>query len=168
MKMNVYDSCKILGIHDQITPEIVKKAYRLACSKYHPDRNPAGAEIMKSVNLAYASLKEFTGNVQIDESVQNYGDDLNTAINAIIDLPVNIEICGSWVWVSGDTKPHKEQIKEAGYRWQARKKMWAFHPADFKPSRRKGKSTWAMDKIRDNFGSQAVQSTFKDKERLTG
>ena len=30
------------------------QAYRKACMKYHPDRNPSGEHMMKLVNAAYA------------------------------------------------------------------------------------------------------------------
>jgi len=36
------DALNVLGIgFEDITPEIIKQAYRQAAKKYHPDRNPA-------------------------------------------------------------------------------------------------------------------------------
>jgi hypothetical protein len=29
---------------------------------------------------------------------------------------VEIEICGLWVWVGGETKKHKDTLKAAGYK----------------------------------------------------
>jgi len=106
--MHPKDAAKILGINGDINPEIVRQAYRRACSKYHPDKNPGGLEMMKAVNLAYESLKDTTENIELEDSALNYGDELNAALNAIIDLDgLEIELCGSWVWVSGNTKEHK-------------------------------------------------------------
>lgn len=58
--MKVADALSILGLGNRtnLTLEEVKKAYRQACSKYHPDRNPAGAEIMKMVNPAWEYLQK--------------------------------------------------------------------------------------------------------------
>ena len=37
---------------------------------------------------------------------------------------IEIEVCGSWVWVSGDTKPHKERLKALGFCWHSKKHCW--------------------------------------------
>ena len=57
--MNIYDAIKVLGITDleKITEEDVKKAYRKASKKYHPDHNPSGEEMMKLVNEAHSALE---------------------------------------------------------------------------------------------------------------
>ena len=121
--MNQFDAAKILGLSGEITPDIIKTAYRQASMKYHPDRNPAGTEMMKLVNEAYAVLKDFSGDVK--EQQADYGDLLNEALNAIINISsLSIEICGAWVWVSGNTKDHRAALKEAGYKWASKKKLW--------------------------------------------
>jgi curved DNA-binding protein CbpA len=133
----------ILAItEEEITPAIVKKSYRLACKKYHPDINPAGLEMMKMVSLAYGLLKDFEGNIQQDSPYQDFGDDINQAINAIVDLGLTIEVCGFWVWVSGDTKPHKEKLKGSGFKWAPKKKHWYFRTGDYKSFSR---GTYSMD-----------------------
>ena len=68
--MIINDALSILSITGDYTPETVKQAYRRACSQYHPDRNPAGLEMMKLVNVAYDTLKEETGTT----TVQATGD----------------------------------------------------------------------------------------------
>ena len=55
----------------------------------------------------------------------------------------------------GNTKPHKEAIKAAGYWWAKKKKAWYFRPPDYK-SRNKG--DWDMDKIRTKYGSVSVNN----------
>lgn len=157
MKPN--DAAKLLDLDGDITPETVKLAYRRACKKYHPDINPAGLEMMKSVNLAYEALKDFTGNVE--QGATGYSDSLNDALNAVINLVgLNIEICGAWVWISGDTKTHKTILKESGYKWASKKKMWYFRPEDYKSANR---GTWSIDKIRDSYGSQTVRGSFNNR-----
>lgn len=167
MKMNHNDALHILGIEmsssDTDYIGIIKIAYRQACSKYHPDRNPAGLEMMKLINAAYSSLSDVLNGAQFDKSVskeykeglENYGQDINAALMAIINLGLQIEVCGSWVWVSGDTKPHKETLKVAGFKWAPKKRMWHFRPADYKSFNR-GK--WDMDKIRSKHGSNIIKN----------
>jgi hypothetical protein len=160
MKLHIKDACKILNLTGDINPETVKKAYRRACSAYHPDRNPAGLEMMKAVNLAFEALKDITDKIDLDETVLNYGDDLNAAINAVINLNVTIEVCGAWLWVSGDTYPLREILKGAGFKWSKPKKMWYFRPADFK-SYSRGK--YSIDEIRAKYGSDNIRPSFNNR-----
>jgi curved DNA-binding protein CbpA len=59
--MNRQDAAKILSLNGTITSKDIKKAYRVAALKYHPDKNPAGEEMMKIINAAYDVLKDFEG-----------------------------------------------------------------------------------------------------------
>lgn len=160
--MNKYDAAKILNLSGEINPETVKKAYRSASKLYHPDRNPAGLEMMKAVNVAYEILKNLNETILLSADSKNYGTKLNDAINAVITLAgVNIEICGAWIWLSGDTRPHKDIIKSSGYKWASKKKMWYFRPSDYK-SRSRGK--FSIDDIRATYGSEEIRS--KDSAKL--
>jgi curved DNA-binding protein CbpA len=171
MKMNHNDALHILGLKAcHVNADIIKKAYRIACSKYHPDRNPAGLEMMKLVNGAYAALEDVINGAAFDASVksehvadsENYGAEINEALNKIITLGLEIEVCGSWIWVSGDTRAHKDTLKEAGFKWAPKKCMWHFRPAGYKSFNR---GTWDMDKIRERHGSQVIKNkSFKQLE----
>ena len=78
--MNIKDAFSILGLSASADQEDIKTAYRKACIKYHPDRNPAGMEMMKAVNVAYRSLNEIAYNgaeQPIDEEVNSdFGDEI--------------------------------------------------------------------------------------------
>jgi len=156
MNITHKDALGILELNASASADDIKTAYRVACSKYHPDRNPAGLEMMKLVNLAYEALRDYVAQPDINdgESSLNLGDELNAALNAVIGLGLTIEICGSWIWISGDTRPHKEILKEAGYKWAPIKKMWHFRPSDYKSFSR-GK--YSMDEIRERHGSVNVK-----------
>lgn len=155
--MKANDAAKILGLTGEITPELVREAYRRAAMKYHPDRNPAGLEMMQAVNAAYEALQDFAGDVEQEPC--NYADELNDALNAIIECAgLDIEVCGAWVWVSGETYSHKTALKEAGYRWASKKRMWYFRPSDWRSFSR-GK--FSMDEIRERHGSVAVQTRYR-------
>lgn len=159
--MNIKDALSILGLAATADQAEIKKAYRQSCKKYHPDRNPAGLEMMKAVNVAYQFLTEISYNGAerpINEEVNSdFGDMLNDAINAVIGLAgVSIEVCGAWVWLTGNTKQHKETIKAAGYWWAKKKQAWYFRPPDYKS---KNKGDWDLEKIRDKYGSVSVNNT---------
>jgi curved DNA-binding protein CbpA len=161
--MNKYDACRILNIQGEYTPEFVKAAYRKACSLYHPDRSPAGLEMMKLVNQAYEALKDEQGKANETIDTQDYGQELCNALNAIMELGLTIELCGAWAWVSGNTKGHKDTLKTNGFKWASKKLMWYFRPADAKTFSRGKKS---IDEIRTKYGSKIV-SGFRQQDRLT-
>jgi len=152
--VKAHDALNVMGVVGEYTPELIKAIYRKLCSLYHPDRNPAGLEMMKMVNEAYAVLKDSSGTVDPDSQTTNYGEDINTALQAIINLDgILIEVAGTWVWVSGDTKPHKDILKEAGFKWAMKKKMWFYRPED---SISKGRGKYSIDDIRARHGSQTI------------
>lgn len=155
--MNHKDALSILSVtQSHVTPEDIKLAYRRAAAKFHPDCNPAGLEMMKLVNLAYEALKNFSGDVlPTDATTKDYGDAFNAALNAIIHLGLNIEICGSWVWVQGDTKPHKDILKASGYQWSPKKSSWYYRPEQYKSFKRG--TPWCMGHIRAKYGSDEVK-----------
>lgn len=174
MKLSHKDALSILGVEVAMIVKLradcnwdgiqfeIQQYYRKACSKYHPDRNPAGLETMKLVNAAYEALqcpivsnmwdKSIDGDDEVN--TDNLGDEMNTALNAVIGLGLTIEICGSWIWVSGDTKLHKEILKASGYHWAPKKIMWHWRPVDYK-SYSRGKYT--MDDIRTAHGTTTVK-----------
>lgn len=155
MKINHREALRVFGLTGSATFEEIKLAYRKACSHYHPDRNAAGLEMMKIVNAAWQSLSDYVaGSVTDLGDDLNLGDELNAALNAIIGLGLTIEICGSWIWVSGDTRPHREALKAASYKWAPKKMMWHYSPSGKKTWSR---GNWDMDKIRATHGSVTVK-----------
>lgn len=68
-----------------------------------------------------------------------------------------VELCGSWVWVSGNTYGVKESLKQLGFRFSSKKKMWYFHEdkADISYCGRRKEKT--MADIRNKYGSTSVK-----------
>tara|TARA_R100001530_G_scaffold127295_1_gene96468 strand:+ start:129 stop:617 length:489 start_codon:yes stop_codon:yes gene_type:complete len=131
----------------------LKTAYRLACKKYHPDINPNSLELMKLINVAYDFLKEHLNKWSFDNIKDDIG--IDEILQEIFDkikrfAGINSEVCGTWLWVSGDTKPYKEQFKEAGLKWARKKGMWYWRPAGY---RKRGKKVFSIDEIRSKYGS---------------
>lgn len=163
MNISPKDAAKVLGIVGKITPEIVKKAYRVASMKYHPDRG-GSVEMMQAVNAAYAVLKDLEEDFTAESSNDdNYGEELNAALLKVISLEgIEIEICGAWVWITGNTKPHSKALGKngAGFFFASKKKAWYYRPKEWKSVSR---GNWSMDKIRQMHGSQSVETKVRTK-----
>lgn len=80
-----------------------------------------------------------------------------TAMNKVIEKiktlnGLELEICGTWLWVGGETKKHSEALKAAGLRWASRKRKWYWAATP----RRGGSGNWSMPRIRDAHGSRSI------------
>ena len=157
------DAAQILGLSGEITPEDVKRAYRQAAMTYHPDRNPAGAEMMKVINAAYDILKNYSGEIDPETEADgtSYPEALNDALNAIIALDgLEIEVCGAWVWVGGNTRTHRQPLKAAGFYYASKKQRWYFRPEGWRSFSR---GNYSMDEIRERYGSEAPHFTQREQ-----
>ena len=100
-----------------------KKIYKNLAKKLHPDVGGSEEEF-KILNSVYTDLIEhkiyFSNDIKIDI-------ELEKIISLILHFEnITIELVGSWVWVSGDTREIKEKLKEIGFKWASKKKMWYF------------------------------------------
>lgn len=140
----------------------LKKEYRKLVLKNHPDKG-GKHETMVAIVLEYewalSHLFDADGNRRSAASTGAYNfeaDGFREALDALMKLDdLEIEICGSWIWVGGNTKPNKDAIKAAGCRWASAKKLWYWRPADYVKTSRK---TCSMDKIRELHGSETFNS----------
>ena len=136
----------------------LKSAYRQACKKYHPDINPDGLELMKVVNAAYAFLRKHINKWNFNN--QTNDTSLTEAMQAIFDKirhfsKIKIEVCGAWIWVSGETQRYKKQLKEFGLRWAPKKKQWYWNDGKY---RKKSKRVLDMNEIRTLYGSVELET----------
>ena len=129
-----------------------KKVYKTLAKKLHPDVGGSEEEF-KLLNAIYNDFIEnkiyFSNDFKIDL-------DLEKIISQILHFEnITIELVGSWIWLSGDTKEIKDKLKELGFKWASKKKMWYY-------GEMKGKSHGekSLDEIKDKYGSK----TFKKKE----
>ncbi|HGT9857454.1 TPA: J domain-containing protein [Escherichia coli] len=158
--MNIQQALNIFGLSGELTEQDVKKAYKQAALKFHPDKNrenPTAAEMMKAINAAYDFLMQNLDRINecqsSDESARyNFGEELENVLNALQGMTgVIFEIAGNWIWISGDTKAHKDAIKALGCKWASKKQMWFYRPDEYKASR--NRKEHSIDEIREMYGT---------------
>lgn len=146
------------------TLEQLKAEYKRLAMRYHPDRDGGDEETMKAVNAEYDDvfdgLKSWHRNAKgerYEKATNEAPHEFRDLIEKLIRIPnITIEIIGSFVWVSGDTKSNKDAIKALGFKWHAKKAMWYLSPPGYK---RKTRRNMSMDEIRDSFGVSYTAET---------
>ena len=154
------------------TLEELRKQYKELLKKYHPDNPNGSTEATQEVNAEYDNLfkvlkdrHEHKTEQTSDSDKKNYDnmkynfeedEKLREVLQAIIHLSdITIEICGSWIWISGNTYQHKTELKEHGFKFASKKKQWYWHTEAF---RKRGKKALSMEDIRNYYGSTEVKT----------
>lgn len=148
----------------------LKKAYHTAARQNHPDRG-GSIELMQEINAEYTRLFEILKDAQ-NVRAENPDNHTRTTTEApeefikIIELllrmdGLTVELCGSWLWIGGDTRAHKDELKAAGCRWSSNKKLWYWHHPEEGSHWHRGKKS--MADIRAKYGSQTYGSSKSDQ-----
>lgn len=132
-----------------------KKIYKNLAKRLHPDVG-GDEESFKLLNAIYTDLIEhkiyFSNDFKIDI-------ELEKIISLILHFEnITIELVGSWVWVSGDTKEIKEKLKELGFKWAMKKKMWYYGEM-----KSKNPTPKSMEEIKSKYGSETLKTNDKKK-----
>lgn len=150
---------KWFNISEIRTLDDLKKAYRRLAMKHHPDVG-GSTQAMQEINAEYDKLfsQLKTGynawaSANNRHTTEEQPDDFKRIIEILIKLDgLDIELCGSWLWIGGNTRKHKEALKAAGCQWCSKKKLWSWKPAGKRYHSYRG--TKSMDQIRTKYGSQ--------------
>ena len=143
-----------------------KQLYKKLCVKLHPD--VSGYDSTADFQRMQAEFEKFRPGKEKFEGEFAQWDATEYAfiINQLIKIGgISIEICGSWIWLSGDTKPVKEKIKAFDTResmrrgWSKNKAMWYFSPKGY---RKRSSKKMEYEEIKNMFGSQRVR---KDEDK---
>ena len=151
--MKYFTNCK--------TAEELKKEYRRLAKELHPDLG-GDTEEFKVMQNEFEKMWERLKNVHKNSEGETYTKESTETAEEFIHIievltplkDILVEICGSWVWVSGNTKEHKEILKELKFKYAHKKQAWYYHT---EPYKKKGKRELTLDEIRDMFGSHSYQ-----------
>ena len=148
--MKWFTNCKTL--------EDLKAEYKKLVFKHHPDRGGDTAT-MQEINGEYEVMFERVKNIHRNKDGETYEkentekpNEFRDTIEKLIKMSgVHIEIIGCFIWVSGNTKPYKDDLKEIGFKWHSKKVCWYLAPADYK---KRSKKEFQMNEIRNMYGVQ--------------
>lgn len=158
----------------------LKAAYRKYAFKLHPDRG-GDAKKFSAMQIEYekmfAWLKTHQQNEAESRTDEQNGEaytngneanqnDVDDGFKDIIEILIHldgiiIEQCGGWLWLSGETRKHKDALKAAGCYWSAKKKMWYWRSADYHC--RHNRHSHSMAYIRAKYGSTRIVADENEK-----
>jgi|DEB0MinimDraft_6_1074348.scaffolds.fasta_scaffold80935_2 curved DNA-binding protein CbpA len=165
-----------INIDGEVNIESLTKAYKKAIFKHHPDHGGTSEAFIELKNayeylmkeLKYPSKKYSSDSKQVEDIMANYSQELINKIMELIEKfatndDININIIGDWIWLDGETKPHKEEIKSLGFKFSKNKVAWYWHNGNYR--RFGGKKEYSMDEIAYRHGGM-FQVSKKRNQRL--
>jgi hypothetical protein len=145
------------------TVEEIKSRYRDLAKQHHPDLG-GDAEIMKEVNAQYHQALKTCDGQKTDGHSYKYKSDIESELmDKLLELlrlrSLTIALIGYWIWVSGDTKPNKDALKQAGLQWHSQRKCWYYKPKDWK---RQFQSTGNLSDLAKKYGYEGFETAAKE------
>jgi hypothetical protein len=147
----------------------VKAKYRELAIKHHPDHGGDTAT-MQAINAEYEQARQFFAGHSEKEferrqaAAEVPGEYAEIVARLLSIQGIELELCGRWIWISGDTKSHKSELKAASCRWAPNKGMWYWRPTE-EAAKHRGKPV-DMEKIRETYGSSRITNS-NDRERIS-
>lgn len=142
------------------SPEEIKARYFDLAKKHHPDHG-GDLQVMQRINSEFAEALEAAQTASAEQDRASFGDDIPdqfvSILTVLFSIPdLTIELVGSWLWISGNTYPARETLRDAGCCWSSSKKKWYWRPAGT-TARRRG--TISMQQIYSMYGSRVLSKS---------
>lgn len=154
-----FDECQTL---DELRAE-----YKRLALRFHPDLG-GDTRTMQNINIEFDMVFNMLKNSnpenvrksEVNETPGVY----RWIIEELIKLnDIEIELCGCWLWIGGDTYTNREKLKGMGCRWSRSKKLWYWrHDLDGCPN---SSGNYSMEQIRRKYGSQKIKTLNSDEEK---
>ena len=140
----------------------LKKQYRKQARLLHPD---FGGDVVKfrmmveEYDILSEKLLKSNTEFRASNDTKESMDIFKNIIDDLLKYDLEIEICGNWIWFSGNTKEIKEELKKLGCFWASKKLKWYWRPSEYKANRYK--KNLSMYAIRNKYGSKVISGTQK-------
>lgn len=145
----------------------VKTEYRKLAKLNHPDLGGVTA-VMQAINIAYhAKLASLNGETSVGtdgkehtyhyrrEVEQEVMDKIAELLGLRLPDDVTVELVGTWIWIYGNTKPHKEAFKKLDCRWHSKRGKWYWRRFTY----RRSYSGASFDTLRHMYGSEVYEDS---------
>jgi len=151
----------------------IKARYRDLAKRHHPD---LGGDVaaMQAVNAAYESILKGAyraagwDDQKVEDRWEMDKEVMEKAAELLAVPGIAVELCGVWLWVTGETRTVRGILKLAGCRWAPKKSAWYWR-REVDAVRWRGKRRLSMNEIRVKYGTRTVDGQARgwDRDRET-
>ena len=140
------------------TLDEVKAEYKKLTQQWMVNENdPGSMALLDAIDQEYAAISQRTKFKQLTKEIQEEFIGFPKIVKELISLELNLEICGIFLWVNGNTYDHVDKLKELGLKYSPNKKMWYYRPKWFRST---NTTPVDMEFIRKKYGSDTVEREF--------
>ena len=91
------------------------------------------------------------------EETSETAEQFKDLINELMKMDdIIIEIIGCFVWLTGNTKPYKEKLKELKFMWHSKKMAWYLKPKEYK---KRSQKDYDLEEIRTMYGTSGQMNS---------
>ncbi|NEP10246.1 MAG: hypothetical protein F6K14_08505 [Symploca sp. SIO2C1] len=172
LNINKGENIMINYFNGIIGVEKIKTRYRELALQHHPDRG-GNLETMQEINRQYherlkASDKSTSRGSNGESHTYYYNEERETIVaEKLAEViarnlsNIRIMLVGTWLWVDGETKAVKDQLKELGFRWHGERGKWYWNTGNY----RRGRSNADFGTIAAKYGYKEYNS--EEKKRIS-
>lgn len=145
-----------------LTVDELKRRYFQLAKLHHPDLG-GDLRTMQAINHQYEHRLSLLDGTHYTEFSYKYNSEAEQALMQKIQelisedmFGVDITLIGSWLWLTGNTKAHKDALKRLGCKWHREKECWFWHFGKWR-----GKaSRSSLGELAGKYGSQTFKNNW--------
>jgi hypothetical protein len=149
------------------TLEEIKKQFLELSLIYHPIYGGSASALEELKKEYHALLKEkhesTTKDIEGEKHTYYYNEQKENEIIEVINnllsrklSNIKIMLVGAWLWVGGDTKQHRQVLKELRFFWHSKRLLWYWKPTDSRKFRTKSKGSFKS--ICEKYGYEEIHA----------
>ncbi len=167
---------RFFSTEDMESMETLRAAYRLQALEIHPDKhNESEADHwtaeFKVLQAEYEDILSRRSREQWEEDRSSYGleKSLQDMIDKALRIPkIHIELCGCWLWISGDTYMSRMRLKVAGFKYSKKKERWYWGMTMVSGKKKKKSRHKDMKSIYKAYGREVIGESEAEEPLLIG
>ena len=148
MKTNLFYGCT--------TSDEVRNRYDELSRVFKAANNGESNEMIETINDQYDKLMVVLNETKPVEAVKEkvtVPEKIKELQEKVDPTGLHLEICGTWLWVTGKTYQVKDALKSLHFRYSSQKLAWYYRQEDHRSS---NQEPIPRELIREKFGSQQV------------
>lgn len=106
----------------------IKQHFKQLAKQYHSDLGGSD-ELFREMYSEYQMLlNKFVNKSFTDIDNEEISNELRDVLKNVVSLEdIEIEVIGKWIWIGGDTFPHRDILKDNKFFYSSKHKKWYYN-----------------------------------------